>query len=304
MEATVTSSHHGQLYAAAVFRARDGVKITYDVRGVADSVEYPYVNDLPSLKLAVGTARSYPDVYRDGSATHITRTRTELAPPGASCRCRSSITHRWRVFPNGRMELLVRYRPGKLHRQGVYDWMQTLPLPPAGSWTQRQALRSLKTEMADMAMVANRLGYKTAAYTLFNQVRKMEQPSEVPVASEAETKHLQQQAAFDGLAEFIGCLLSWLPAVAGGAITFTSSLLLAVGSTGDVADGVIVRGMIAAIFGAAILVGGIKIAPSIQAWFRASRRRTLLIGGTVVFVIVFLGQLIQAIGHAVRAALC
>lgn len=91
------------------FRDRDGVSITYDITGISESKDYPYVSDLPSLKAAVSLAKRYPHVDRDASATRITRRYSRLAPPGSDFHHSGGRTHTWRVFPDGTLELLTLY---------------------------------------------------------------------------------------------------------------------------------------------------------------------------------------------------
>ena len=49
--------------------------VRYAVRGFSGSRVFPTVTGLPTLRQAVSIARTYPDVYRDGSAMHVVRTR-------------------------------------------------------------------------------------------------------------------------------------------------------------------------------------------------------------------------------------
>lgn len=82
-------------------------RFRYAVRGLTDSRQYPTVTGLPTLRQAVALARFYPDIYGDGAATHVVRSRTVAAPPGALPQ--SGSTQRWRIYPDGRLELLMAY---------------------------------------------------------------------------------------------------------------------------------------------------------------------------------------------------
>ena len=62
------------------FSVRNGIRVQYLVSGIENS-DHPWVHGIPSLKAAVAIAKTYPDVYGDGSATHITRRLDKLAPP-------------------------------------------------------------------------------------------------------------------------------------------------------------------------------------------------------------------------------
>ena len=184
----------GRHFPKATFRERGGVRVRvrYDVRGVSGDPRYPYVNDLPTLKLAVRIGRFYPGIYHDGAATHIVRSRDILAPPGTDCHHSSKETHRWRVFADGRLELLERrdtasnWRPfwlsdgplAFLERRdqpgrwpGIHGWIGALPPPPFD--ISNRAASLLETELADLAMIADRFGLNKAATHLRDLSRQV-----------------------------------------------------------------------------------------------------------------------------------
>jgi len=51
------------------------MRFWYAVRGIANSREFPTVTGLPTLRQAVSIARFHPEVYGDGAATHVVRSR-------------------------------------------------------------------------------------------------------------------------------------------------------------------------------------------------------------------------------------
>lgn len=147
-----------------VFRLRDGVRISYDVRGIPDSEEFPYVNDLPSLKIAVAIAKRYPGIYGDGSTTHIVRNYAKLSPPGSGYHHSSASTHRWRVSPDGNLVLDIAYhRPWKTTRMGMGQYCSSLPKPYA-------VANNLEGQLHDLARIAEHLGMKEASKELLAQL--------------------------------------------------------------------------------------------------------------------------------------
>lgn len=146
------------------FRGRDGVCIQYDVRGRQDSVEYPYVNDLPTLRAAVAIAKTYPDIYGDGSATHIVRRYSRLLEPGKSQRHMTGNTHRWRVDRDGRLQLLVSYsRTTERRRENPADFAKSLP-------KMKHPATSVHTQLVDLATFADAMGLNEAAKAISNHV--------------------------------------------------------------------------------------------------------------------------------------
>ncbi len=146
------------------FRERDGVCVTYDVSGQSDDGEFPYVNDLPTLKEAVAIAKTYPGIYEDGSATHITRRFAKLYPPGSKFHHHAGRTHRWRVSSEGKLMLDVAYsRPWKTTRIGMSDYCQSLPKPP-------MVAETLQGQLRDLAVIAGHIGMLDAEKELLAQV--------------------------------------------------------------------------------------------------------------------------------------
>jgi len=140
----------------AGFRERDGGRVTYDVRGIPGRGDCPYVNDIPSLKEAVAIGRSYPEVYGDGASTQIVRNYAKLFPVGSEFHHRSGATHRWRVMPDGAIQLMCAYsRPWPTSRVGRNEFigeMKRMPYPAHGAHTQ----------LSDLASVARQLGLEEA----------------------------------------------------------------------------------------------------------------------------------------------
>ena len=146
------------------FRERDGVCIQYDVRGKQNSVEYPYVNDLPTLRAAIEIGKTYPDIYGDGSATHIVRRYSRLLEPGKSLQYMSGDTHRWRVDRDGRLQLLVSYsRATDRRRENQADFAKSLP-------KMRYPATSVHTQLVDLALFADAMGLREAAKAISNHV--------------------------------------------------------------------------------------------------------------------------------------
>lgn len=147
------------------FREDGGFSITYDVGGVAGSAQFPYRHDIPSLKEAVAIARTYPGVYLDGAATHITRQYTKPYHDGKEARYLTYNTHRWRVDPAGNLQLIVNYRHGRgpTCRLDPAMYLETLsPMPNRAT--------TLQGELVDLAAIAKRIGLDNAAIALLAHV--------------------------------------------------------------------------------------------------------------------------------------
>ncbi|WP_219096179.1 hypothetical protein [Pseudomonas sp. UMAB-40] len=100
----------------------------YEVRGISNSDDFPYRNDLSTLKQAVEIAKAYPGIYQDGAATHIVRYHSKRGEQGSGVHHTGGITHRWRVFANGRLELLRAYAwPFARKTISVDQWLQFIP---------------------------------------------------------------------------------------------------------------------------------------------------------------------------------
>jgi hypothetical protein len=117
------------------------MRFRYAVRGLAGSREFPTVTGLPNLRQAVAIARSYPDIYGDGSATHVVRDRAVPAPLGAAPR--SGSTERWRVYPDGRLELLLAYH----WQRGGAEAEPVSPARPAAATALRRLLAWLRQRL-------------------------------------------------------------------------------------------------------------------------------------------------------------
>lgn len=143
-----------------------GIRVSYDVRGIPGSAEFPYVNDIATLKEAVAIAKVYPGVYRDGGATHIVRRFSRLAPDGADFHHSGGSTHRFRVFPDGRLQRLIVYSwPFGRRKQGFHDWLRNLPAP-----SSERADHTIEAELGDVATIASCLRYYEAERVLRERV--------------------------------------------------------------------------------------------------------------------------------------
>jgi hypothetical protein len=144
------------------FRERDGVCIEYEVRGYGTD-EVPYVNSISTLKEAVAIGRNYPDVYGDGSATHILRRCSKLHPPGGEFHHMSCYTHRFRVFSDGRIEPTIFYkRPWVTTRDQRSNFSYSL---------QGYRSRNTRTQLADLIHAAQELGFTLAADKIAEMLR-------------------------------------------------------------------------------------------------------------------------------------
>lgn len=84
--------------------------VEYGIQGIPGDPDFLYVDGVPSLRKAIAIAKLYPNVYRDGAATHVLRriTRRDKEDPARKW---TGLTHRWRVFQDGSLELMVVYGP-------------------------------------------------------------------------------------------------------------------------------------------------------------------------------------------------
>jgi len=148
-------------------KAAPSYRVTYDVAGTNGRSEYPYISGITSLKEAVAVAKRYPNIYGDGAATHIVRSIECLHPDSAQTYCSRGATHRWRVFADGYIELLLVYQwPFARQKSGLMQWRQSLPLPPF-----RHVDHSLQTELHDLIAVAEQFGYRKAAESVRQLIR-------------------------------------------------------------------------------------------------------------------------------------
>ncbi len=138
----------------------------YDVSGTNSDPDFPYVSGVPTLREAIAIARLYPGMYHDGAATHITRgaTRRDEVEPDRKW---TGLTHRWRVFPDGTIELLVAYRT---KHPNLSNWLEQIEHPatvrragrPFRSGQPAFARKPLVTELTDLSAIARQLGYAQA----------------------------------------------------------------------------------------------------------------------------------------------
>ena len=111
-------------------------------------------------------------------------------------------------------------------------------------------------------------------------------------STEAEIRRAQAEASLDRLAALIRFAASWAVTGMGCAISLGATFALVLGG-GDAT-----RGLIALVFGLALVLVGIRIAPRLHAWFLASRNRTIVIGMLPVLVVVvgpMVGNVLRAI---------
>ncbi len=145
------------------FRERDGIRVTYEVRGYTENKQYPYVNDLPTLRAAIAIAANYP-IQGNGSKTDIVRRYAKLLPPESEYHHKEYPTHRWRVEANGNLLLVVAYsRDWPTTRIGMDDYKQSIPKPRAVS-------TCLEGQLWDLAMIAEKIGMKQAHDELLAQI--------------------------------------------------------------------------------------------------------------------------------------
>ena len=131
------------------FRARDGVCIQYEVRGIDGSDEYPYRNDVASLKEAVSIARTYPCIYGDGAATHVYRRYSKHNLAGHHF---SGYTHCWRVSVDGHLQPLHLYnRDWPTSRLDPQRYAKSLP-------PMCYRASTLQGQMVDLASIAEAIG--------------------------------------------------------------------------------------------------------------------------------------------------
>ena len=139
------------------FRDRDGVCVQYEVRGIDGSAEFPYRNDLTSLKAAVALARTYPGIYGDGAATHVLRRYSKRLREGSQGYHCSGYTHRWRVSADGRLQLVTLF--GR-------DWPTTRLDPQTYARAlapMRYSASTLQGQLVDLVAIAQAIGLQEAA---------------------------------------------------------------------------------------------------------------------------------------------
>lgn len=145
--------------------------VEYSVSGTAEDPTYPFVDGIPSLREAIAIARLYPGIYRDGSATHIHRRVTRRDATADTSGSFTGLTHRWRVFPDGFIEMLLSYNryanTATGTHIGVDQWLGQLQLPP--NFRRERAFdngKPLAAELSDLVYAASRFGYNKAANAL------------------------------------------------------------------------------------------------------------------------------------------
>lgn len=137
------------------FNVRNGIRVSYAVDGV-DKLKGQWIHKIPTLKAAVAIAREFSDEYRDGSSANITRRLDKLAPSVSSYHHTSGLTHQWRVFKDGAIQLTTVHRSNK---HDINKWLQSIPKPPSHT-------ENLKTQLHDLRIIADHIGYRDAAAIL------------------------------------------------------------------------------------------------------------------------------------------
>ena len=145
----------------------------YSVMGIPNSKEFPYHNGLKTLKEAVKIAKTYRDVYGDGSATHVIRHVCIRAEVDGGYSHSSGMSHRWRIFSDGRMERLMvsSHCPFERKTFGIHEWIYKIPKPP-GITALIFNNRSLTTELSDLESICNNIDF-TKASSFLGKLRKM-----------------------------------------------------------------------------------------------------------------------------------
>ncbi|MCM2485649.1 hypothetical protein ACVCIC_01115 [Burkholderia glumae] len=152
--------------AAPLASCTNVARIRYSVIGSNSDAEFPYVDGIPSLRDAIDLARIYPGIYHDGAATHILREVTRRAE---GARFFTGLTHRWRAFPDGQIELLLHYSRHRRDstRVGLYGWQNCIGSPPPlRGATTFDSGKPLGAELSDLRGIAHRIGYMKAAEAL------------------------------------------------------------------------------------------------------------------------------------------
>lgn len=145
--------------------------VEYTVSGTDSDPDFPYVDGVPTLREAIAIARQYPGIYHDGAATHVVRRATRRVEGDPTVKG-TGHTHRWRVFPDGKLELLIAYRTNRRNGTavGLSDWVTKIE-HPATFRRDRDVFRGgkpvvygkpLVTELTDLSAIARQLGYAKA----------------------------------------------------------------------------------------------------------------------------------------------
>jgi hypothetical protein len=134
------------------FNVRNGIRVSYAVDGI-DKQKAQWIHQIPTLKAAVAIAKEFSDEYQDGSSANITRRLDELAPPGSNYHHTGGLTHQWRIFKDGAIQLTTVHRSNK---HDINKWLQSIPKPPSHT-------DNLKTQLYDLRIIADHIGYKDAA---------------------------------------------------------------------------------------------------------------------------------------------
>jgi hypothetical protein len=137
------------------FNVRNGIRVSYAVDGI-DKQKAQWIHQIPTLKAAVAIAKEFSDEYQDGSSANITRRLDELAPPGSNYHHTGGLTHQWRIFKDGAIQLTTVHRSNK---HDINKWLQSIPKPPSHT-------DNLKTQLYDLRIIADHIGYKDAAAIL------------------------------------------------------------------------------------------------------------------------------------------
>ena len=137
------------------FNVRNGIRVSYAVDGI-DKLKGQWIHEIPTLKAAVAIAKEFSGEYQDGSSAGITRRLDKLAPPGSNYHHTGGLTHQWRVFKDGAIQLTTVHRSNK---HDINKWLQSIPKPPSHT-------DNLKTQLHDLRIIADHIGYRDAAAIL------------------------------------------------------------------------------------------------------------------------------------------
>ncbi len=98
----------------------------YSISGMGGNKDYPYVNDIKTISEAVDIAKHYPDIYKDGYATHISRTMT-VTGYGQSV---TGMTHEYGITTNGDIEVLdIRIETDDALVESLKEYLEELSRP-------------------------------------------------------------------------------------------------------------------------------------------------------------------------------
>ncbi len=130
--------------------------VRYEVRGSKEP-DFPWLDDIESLKQAVGIAKQYSTRNLDGSATDIVR-RVEVFNGTV---WKLGYSHRWRVFPDGQIELLISYNhPFPKKKVGLFQFRECMARNGVNGGRVK---RPLAAEVQNVLMLCEHMGYDLAS---------------------------------------------------------------------------------------------------------------------------------------------